>query len=133
MSADDYGASPLKRRRATQDEMEVRAAFLIGYAERHHPVTVRGLYYQAETFKVPGIGKDENDYEKVQRQVLKLRRAGRLPYHHIADLTRYMRKPRSFNSVQDALEQTARLYRRNCGATPMCSSRSGSTRTRWPV
>jgi hypothetical protein len=40
-----YTASRIKRRRATADEMEVRAAFLIGYATRHQPVTVRQLYY----------------------------------------------------------------------------------------
>jgi hypothetical protein len=43
---DVYGASPLKR--ATRAEMEERARFLIDYAEKHGPVTVRGLYYQAE-------------------------------------------------------------------------------------
>jgi hypothetical protein len=107
-----YPASRI-RRRATPDEMEVRAAFLIGYAQRHRPVTVRQLYYAAETHGVPGIGKDERDYEKVQQHVLKLRRQGRLPYRDIADLTRWQRKPVSFYSVEDALEQTAKLYRRN--------------------
>jgi hypothetical protein len=36
--------------------------------------------------------------------VVLLRRAGRLPYQHIADLTRWMRKPRTFNSVDEALQ-----------------------------
>jgi len=43
-----YQASHIKRRRATAAEMEARAQFFIDYAERHGPVTVRGLYYQAE-------------------------------------------------------------------------------------
>src|SRR4051794_349024 len=73
-----YAASPLKRRRATKDEMEDRAAFLIEYASNHGPITVRGLYYQAEVKGVPGINKDDSSYDKVQRQVLDLRRAGRL-------------------------------------------------------
>ena len=75
-----YEASPIKRRRATKDEMEERAEFLIDYAEEHGPVTVRGLYYQAEVAGVPGIDKTDNCYAKVQRQVLNLRRAGRLAY-----------------------------------------------------
>ena len=106
-------ASPVKRRRATKAEMEERAQFLIEYAEEHGPVTVRGLYYQAEVHGIPGIGKSDNDYDKIQRQVLKLRREGRMSYDDIADATRWMRKPRSFNSIEDALQETARLYRRN--------------------
>jgi hypothetical protein len=38
---------------------------------QHGPVTIRGLYYQAEVARVPGIDKTENGYAKVQRQVLK--------------------------------------------------------------
>jgi hypothetical protein len=42
-----------------------------------------------------------------------LRRDGQLAYEDIADATRWMRKPRSYDSVEDALAETARLYRRN--------------------
>lgn len=87
----------IKRRRATKAEMEKRAEFLIGYAEKHGPVTVRQLYYQAEVAGLPGIDKTESGYIKIQHQVLDLRRAGRLAYEHIADASRWMRKPRSFN------------------------------------
>jgi len=69
-----YEASPIKRRRATKAEMGERAQFLIRYAEEHGPMTVRGLYYQAEVNGVPGITKDD---AKVQQQVLNLRRATR--------------------------------------------------------
>jgi hypothetical protein len=105
------GYSPLKRH-ATNAEMEERAEFLIDYAQEHGPVTVRGLYYQAEVAGIPGIGKDDTGYNKVQRQVLKLRRAGRMSYDDIADATRWMRKPRSYNSIEEALESTARQYRK---------------------
>jgi hypothetical protein len=113
MTAATYEASPVKRRRATKVEMEERAEFLIDYAEQHGPITVRGLYYQAEVAEVPGIDKTEAGYVKVQRQVLELRREGRLAYEEIADATRWMRKPTSYNSIEDALEATARMYRRN--------------------
>jgi hypothetical protein len=106
-------ASPLKRRRATAGEMEERAKFLINYASERGPVTVRGLYYQAEVHGVPGIDKTENSYGKIQQQVLKLRREGRLDYNDIADATRWMRKPTTFDSVEDALIQTARHYRKS--------------------
>jgi hypothetical protein len=93
--------------------MEARAAFLVAYAAEHGPVTVRQLYYVAEVHEVPGITKSEGDYDKVQRQVLKLRRDKRMPYSAIADATRWMRKPATYDSVYDALSETAALYRRN--------------------
>jgi hypothetical protein len=108
-----YAASPVKRRRATQAEMEARAEFLLAYAAEHGPVTVRGLYYQAEVAGVPGIDKTESAYAKIQRQVLGLRREGRMPYDHISDATRWMRKPHSYDSIEDALETTAYTYRRS--------------------
>jgi hypothetical protein len=49
--------------------MEVRAEFLVNYAERHGPITVRGLYYQAEVAKVVGIDKTEAGYGKVQHHL----------------------------------------------------------------
>lgn len=73
-----YTASPIKRRRATRDEMEERAEFLIGYARKHGPVTVRQLFYAATVAGIVGIDKTEAGYNKVQVQVLDLRRAGRL-------------------------------------------------------
>ena len=107
-----YKASPIKRRRASRDEMEERAEFLIDYAHKHGPVTVRQLFYAATVAGVAGIDKTEAGYNKVQVQVLDLRRAGRLRYSSISDSTRYMRKPVTFNGWKDALEDTARLYRK---------------------
>jgi hypothetical protein len=108
-----YQASPIKRRRrATRDEMEERADFLIAYANEHGPVTVRGLYYQAEVHGMPGIDKDDCGYAKVQRQILNLRREGWLAYSRIADATRWMRKPTTHDGIEDALRDTARFYRK---------------------
>lgn len=108
-----YTASPIKRRRATQEEMEDRAVFFIEYARQHGPITVRGLYYQAEVRGIPGIDKTEAGYTKVQQQVLALRRAGRLQYEWIADATRWMRKPNSYSGIEEALASTARFYRKS--------------------
>ena len=54
--------------------MEQRAEFLIEYAETHGPISVRGLYYQAEVANLPGIDKTQSSYVKIQQQVLALRR-----------------------------------------------------------
>ena len=59
-----------------------------------------------------GIDKDDRDYEKVQRQVLTLRRVGRLAYSDIADATRWMRKPTTHDGAGAALRDTARFYRK---------------------
>ena len=109
-------ASLLKRRRATREEMEERARFFLSYAKAHAPVTVRQLFYAATVANVPGIEKSEGGYNKVQAQCLELRRTGRMPYHCIADATRYMRKPRTFNGWDAALKDTARLYRKSLWA-----------------
>jgi hypothetical protein len=45
--------------------------------------------------------------------VLQLRREGKMPYSHIADMTRWMRKPRTFNSPEDAIWEWASTYRRS--------------------
>ena len=113
MTAAAYEASPIKRQRATKAEMEERAEFFIDYASEHGPVTVRGLYYQTEVASLPGISKDDKDYDKVQRQVLHLRREGRLDYSNIADATRWMRKPKTHDSIEEALKATGQLYRKN--------------------
>ena len=112
-------ASPIKRtkrRKATKAEMAEREAFYIDYAMKHGPMTVRGVYYQAEVAGVPGITKDEKDYDKVQTHVLKLRRAGKLPYNTIADATRYMRRPRTYDGWEAALQHTAHFYRKSLWA-----------------
>jgi hypothetical protein len=117
MSAQFKQASQIKRVRATSTEMEVRAQFLIDYANDHGPVTVRGLYYQAEVAGIPGIDKTENGYNKVQAQVLNLRRQGRLPYGKISDSTRYMRKPHTHDGWEEALQETAKFYRKDLWST----------------
>jgi hypothetical protein len=105
-----YQASRI-RHRASPQQMVERAAFLLHYANQHGPVTVRQLYYAAEVARLPGITKDDRDYGKIQ--YLELRRDGLMPYEHIPDATRWMRKPKSYDSAQHAVAETARLYRQN--------------------
>jgi hypothetical protein len=110
---ESYQASHIKRYRSTSAEMEDRARFLIDYATEHGPVSVRGLYYQAEVAGLPGIGKDDLSYCKIQRRVLDLRREGRLPYGYISDATRWVRRPTTYDGIQDALHTLARRYRKS--------------------
>src|SRR4051794_3971521 len=41
-----------------------------------------------------------------------MRRAGDMPFDWLADNTRWQRKPRTFHSVEQALQETARIYRK---------------------
>jgi hypothetical protein len=78
------------------------------------PMTVRQVFYQAAVHGL--VGKTEAGYVKVQTDLTLMRRDGTLPYHWLADNTRWQRKPRTFEGVEDALRETARLYRKSLWA-----------------
>ena len=74
--------------------MEVRAEFLIDYAAAHGPVhRPWTLIIRPRSPVSPASTRQIPVYAKVQRQVLSLRREGRLDYGDISDATRWMRKP----------------------------------------
>jgi hypothetical protein len=76
-----------------------------------NPATVRQVYYQAVSGGV--IAKTEGEYKQtVVRLLTSMRRAGEIPFGWIADNTRWMRKPRTYSSMQDMLTLTAETYRR---------------------
>lgn len=99
---------PTRRSRADIDAIEEA---IIAAAEREQPTTVRHLFYV-----VAGTGlieKTEAEYKgTVVRLLTKLRREGRLPWHWIADGTRWIRKPTSYSSAEEAVRVTAQCYRR---------------------
>lgn len=127
-----YQASPIKRVRATRAEVESRRSALLGIVERMHPMTVRQVFYQATVLGI--VDKSEAGYGKVQTDLVLLRREGLLPYRWLADNTRWQRKPITFGSVREALEDTARLYRKSLWAgADAPTSRYGLRRTRSPA
>lgn len=93
----------------------IRAAIL-ELPERHERMTVRGVFYALASRGI--VPKDDTTgYRPVQRQVLALRREGLVRWGFIADGTRWVRRADTFDGVEDALEQTARLYRRDLWAS----------------
>ena len=78
------------------------------------PMTVRQVFYQATVHGL--VEKAETGYSKVQTDLTLMRRDGSLPYDWLADNTRWQRKPRTFNSVEDALRETAAFYRKSLWA-----------------
>jgi hypothetical protein len=73
---------------------------------------VRQTFYRAVSTGL--VAKSERAYKGViVRLLTAMRRRGDLPYSWIADSTRWLRKPRSFVSLDDALADTVKTYRRN--------------------
>jgi hypothetical protein len=110
-----YGSSPVKRERRTNDQLAVLDDAIVAAVELEAPVTLRGVYYRCVS--AGAIDKTENGYKTVGRRLLKLRREGRVSYWDITDGTRWIFKPTTFDSVEDALEETARTYRRALWST----------------
>ena len=75
------------------------------------PMTVRQVFYQATVRGI--VEKTEAGYAKVQTDLVEMRKAGDLPYGWLADNTRWQRKPRTYDGIEDALEETARFYRKS--------------------
>lgn len=93
--------------------MEIREAILIALGT-DHPQTIRQLFYRLTVEGV--IAKTEAEYKTVVRLTGEMRRAGELPFEWVADSTRWMRKPRTFDSLEAALQITAQTYRRSLWA-----------------
>ena len=90
--------------------VERRRQTLIDLVDSLKPATVRQVFYAASIRGL--VEKSEEGYRKVQNDLTLLRKGERLPYGWLADSTRWQRKPRTFSSIQQALEDTAKLYRK---------------------
>src|SRR6516165_2843462 len=105
-----YETCHIKRARSTKAEVDQRRQRLYAIVAAMRPMTVRQVFYQATVRGI--VEKAETGYAKVQTDLTLMRRTGELPYGWLADATRWSRKPNTFNSVKEALEETARLYRK---------------------
>jgi hypothetical protein len=84
---------------------------LIGILREQAPMTCRGAFYAASV--VGAVPKTEAGYSKVQKALVKMRLCNVIPWRWITDGTRWRRGPETFDGVEDALHETARLYRRS--------------------
>jgi hypothetical protein len=79
--------------------------------EADHPMTVRQVFYQMVSRGA--VAKTEGQYKgTVCRLLAEMRLAHRVPFGWVADNTRWMRKPKTYTSVEEALRQCAQTYRR---------------------
>jgi hypothetical protein len=80
--------------------------------EEDPPMTVRQVFYQLVARGV--IDKTEMEYQRtVIRLMTEMRLSGDLPYDRVVDESRRVRVTQTFDSVADAVEHTARFYRRS--------------------
>lgn len=101
----------MARSRRTNAEVEALQDLIYDVAREEHPLTVRGCFYRV--MSRGGVPKTELGYRAVQRQVLIMRRDGTIPYTWFRDGTRWSITPNTHDSLGDALDDTARLYRRS--------------------
>ncbi len=113
-TAETYEPRVIKRNRCTGAQVEARRTALYRIVAHQHPMTVRQVFYQATVRGV--IEKTEAGYGKVKLDLKVLRQSGKMPYQWLSDSTRWQRKPQTFNSVEDALNDTARTYRKSLWA-----------------
>jgi hypothetical protein len=105
-----YDPRVIKRRRRSKAEMAAIRSALHETVAAGHPMTVRQVFYALTTKGV--IAKTEAAYGTVKRLSGEMRRSGEIPYHWLADATRWMRKPTTYSSAEAALRGTAETYRR---------------------
>lgn len=101
--------SPTRRR--TKAEIDALKVAIYDMVNAAKPMTVRQCFYRGVGFGM--WEKSEADYKNIVCRLLaQMRRDRDLPFNWIADGTRWQRRPSTFSSVEDALAETARLYRR---------------------
>lgn len=107
-----YRSSPTKRRRRTKADVQRIRTAIVNALEADNPMTVRQVFYRLVSTGV--IDKTEAEYKRtVNRLLTQMRLSREIPFGWIADNTRWMRKPRTYSSLEDALRRTAECYRRS--------------------
>jgi hypothetical protein len=106
------GTGSIKRRRRTREQMDAIRGAITLVLEEDHPQTVRQVFYRLTAAGV--VAKTEAEYKRtVCRLLAEMRRDGTVPYGWLADSTRWMRRPETFSSLEEALRRTAATYRRS--------------------
>jgi hypothetical protein len=107
-----YRSSPTSEpKRRTKAQIQALCNTIYKLVEAEQPMTVRQIYYRLVS--LGAIGKTEGEYKQtVCRLLAEMRRRGELPYHWIADNTRWQRKPETYSSMEQMLRLTQETYRR---------------------
>lgn len=103
--------SHIKRYRRSQSEIQEIRDVIRDLLEAENPMTNRQVFYRLVS--LGAIAKTEGEYKATVCRLLKeMRLDGSIQFEWIADNTRWMRKPRTYSSLESALLSTAQTYRR---------------------
>lgn len=107
-----YRARTIKRTRRTRAAVEQLDRQILDVLREDHPQSTRHVFYRMTDPRLPEpVEKSERGYRHVQDRVVKLRRAGRLPYSWITDATRRGYFVNTYTGAGDFLRSVAGLYR----------------------
>lgn len=106
-----YRTSPLKRIRRTNTELAHLDNALVEIVAAQKPMTVRQVFYRAEVLGI--VEKSEKGYSVVQRRLVALREARRIPWGSITDGTRWVHGGNTYSGVGAFMEEAAQVYRRD--------------------
>lgn len=107
-----YGAGTIKRTRRTKDRTTQLDEQIIAVLREDHPQSVRHVFYRMTDPRLAEpVEKSDRGYRHVQDRCVKLRRAGRVRYDWIADMSRQGYFVSTFNGAGDFLRQMGGLYR----------------------
>lgn len=81
-------------------------------------ITIRHLFYRLVGKSI--IPKTEAAYKSLCGHLSKWRRSGQIEWGAFTDSTRWHIQQRTFDGIDDALENTVRTYRRNLWSTQPC-------------
>ena len=107
----DPPAPERRRGRPADPRLVALDETLVSIVSRYDRITCRGVFYQAVNVKA--VEKTEAASKLVERRLLKLRRAGRIPYDKIVDESRIVYGHQRYLDLADLAEDAARLYRRD--------------------
>jgi hypothetical protein len=89
MTEQIYRARTIKRDRRTNARIDQLDEQILDVLREDHPQSVRHVFYRMTNPRLPEpVEKSDRGYRHVQDRVVKLRRAGRLPFNWITDATR---------------------------------------------
>jgi hypothetical protein len=98
--------------------MEDFRAAICAILEADNPPSVRGIYYKLITMKK--IGKEESQYDAVDRVTVQLREQGVIAFEWIGDGTRWVMVPATYSNLRDDLEDYVDTRQRDIWADQPC-------------
>jgi len=106
------GPSSTKLPHRLKAEIQVIKDAIKSVIKEHGVITCRQCFYAVLAMGL--IKKTETEYRKtICRLLADMRESNEISFDSIADNTRWMYKPTSYDGLADALAQTANLYRRD--------------------